>query len=170
MAKAKRYYWDSGAWIDLLNGKPQTKRALEIIYNAAKRGEVEIWTSTISHVEVFMLESEKGTHKPYPSANEDVIAQLLEQPFIKLIPVDLEIARHARKILRETPGFKNKPDAIHLASALRWSVDALHTFDTSDLISRNGQFTKKDGTPLLICVPDETTDGPLFANQKTGNA
>lgn len=76
MAKVRRYYWDSCAWLGLLNGEPNKRRELEILYSAAKRGEVEIWTSAVSLVEVSRLASESGTHKPYPAENEDIIANL----------------------------------------------------------------------------------------------
>lgn len=167
MAKAKRYYWDSCAWLGLLNGEANKRRELEILYEGAKRGEMEIWTSALSLVEVSRLAIETGTAKPYPTENEDVIARLLEQPFVKIVPVDLETGRLARKILRGTSGLKNKGDAIHLASALRWPVEAMHTYDRVDLLRLSGTLTGKSGDALKICYPDETTDGPLFAETRS---
>lgn len=166
MAKPKRYYWDSCAFLGLLNGEANKRRELEIVYSAAKRGEAEIWTSAITLVEVNHLASEAGTPKPFPPENDDIIAALLEQPFIKIVPVDLETGREARKLLRSTPGLKKRPDAIHIASALRWPVEAMHTYDRADLLHLSGQKTAKDGSKLLICYPDETTDGPLFAKTR----
>lgn len=150
----------------LLNGEANKRRELEILYNAAKRSEIEIWTSTVSLVEVSRLASESGTHKPYPAENEDTIANLLEQPFVKLVPVDLETGRRARNIIRSTPGMRNIGDAIHLASALRWPVEAMHTYDRADLLRLSGVLRRKDGEPLKICYPDDATDGPLFAETR----
>jgi hypothetical protein len=66
----------------------------------------------------------------------------------------------------ETPGLKKRTDAIHLASALKFSVDALHTYDGSDLLHLDGKVPDKKGRKLSICVPDKDSDGPLFAHGK----
>lgn len=163
MARPTRFYWDSCAWLGLLNGEDSKRRELEIIFAAAKRGSCELWTSAVSLVEVHRLAEEGGKSKPWPSANEDKIAALLEQPFVKIVPVDFETGRKARGLLRTTEGLKKRPDAIHLASALRWPVAAMHTYDRDDLIHLSGKLVAKDGNLLTICYPDETTDGPLFA-------
>lgn len=166
MAKLRRVYWDSCAWLGLLNGEPDKRRELEIIYRAAQRGEYEIWTSTYSLVEVNRYSHEFSEAKPLSPENLTKIENFFHQPFIKLVPVDMEIGRHARQLLRETPKLGKKPDAVHLASALRWSVDALHTYDGSDLLHLSGKFRDRSGNPLVICVPDEAPDGPLFATAK----
>lgn len=162
MAKAKRVYWDSCAWLGLLNGEPDKRRELEIVYNAARDGAYELWTSTYSQVEVHRYRSEENTARPWSEANTNKIEQFFLQPFIKLVPVDLEIGRHARQIYRETPGLKKRPDAVHLASALRWPVDAMHTYDRPDLLVLSYKFIGRSGSPLLICKPNEESDGPLF--------
>ncbi len=166
MAKPARYYWDSCAFLGLLNGEANKRRELEIIYEAARRGDAEIWTSAITLVEVSRLSSEANTPKPFAEANDDVISDLLEQPFIKIVPVDFETGRQARRLLRATPKLKKRPDAIHLASALRWPVSCMHTYDRDDLLHLSGKLTAKDGSKLVICYPDETTDGPLFAQAR----
>lgn len=165
MAKPK-FYWDSCAWLGLLNGEPEKKRELEIVYNSARKGECEIWTSTFSLVEVNRFEDEVGKAKPLEPERLIQIAKLFEQPFVKLVALDLEIARNAQKLVRETSGLRKKTDAVHLASALRWSVDALHTYDNDDLLHLDGKLLDKRGNSLRICYPDEHSDGPLFAQNK----
>ena len=162
MAKTKRVYWDSCAWLGLLNGEPDKRRELEIIYNSARDGIYELWTSTYSQVEVYRYKFEENTERPWSEANTKKIEQFFLQPFIRLVPVDLEIGRHARQIYRETPGLKKRPDAVHLASALRWPVDAMHTYDRPDLLVLSYKFVGRSGNPLLICKPNEESDGPLF--------
>lgn len=162
MATLKRVYWDSCAWLGLLNGEPDKRRELEIIYNSARNGQYEIWTSTFTQVEVYRYDNEANTPRPWSDVNTRKIEQLFLQPFVKIVPLDLEIGRHARQIYRETPGLKKRPDAIHLASALRWPVDAMHTYDRPDLLVLSYKFTGRSGKPLFICKPNEDSDGPLF--------
>jgi predicted nucleic acid-binding protein len=169
VAKLKKVYWDSCAWLGLINGEPNKRRGLEIIYSAAKRGDYEIWTSTISLVEVNRLADEKDKKKPLEIGNAEKLQQMFEQPFVKLATLDLKIGRASRKLFRETVGLSKRFDAVHLATALAWSVDALHTYDRDDLLHVSGKLTDAKGRPLLICYPDEHSDGPLFAHLKRGS-
>lgn len=140
MPKLRKVYWDSCAWLGLMNCEPNRSRELEIIYNAAKDGLYELWTSTFSLVEANRFKTEDGRAKPLASEELAKIEQFFNQPFIKLIPVDMEIASHARRLCRETSGLSKKQDAIHLASALKWPVEALHTYDGSDLLHLSNRF------------------------------
>jgi hypothetical protein len=92
-----------------------------------------------------------------------LIEAALDQDFIKLIPVDMEIGRNARKLRRQLEGFQGAADAIHLASALRWSVDALFTYNKAHLIAQNGLLSDCSGKPLRISEPDDPPKLPLFA-------
>lgn len=167
MAKIKNVYWDACAWLGLLNGEPKRQRELQIIYEAAKRGDYVIWTSTLSFVEVFRKDDEQAKPKPLDPKSLAEINNLMMQPFVKLIPVDLEIAKTAQLLLRETKGLAKRTDAIHLASAVKHCVDALHTYDHSELLHLDGKIADKKGKMLSICVPDKDSDGPLFAHKKT---
>ncbi len=166
MAKPVKIYWDSCAWLGFLNGEGDKKRELEIVYGHARNGRYELWTSTFSMVEVRRLKSEKHAPKPLSDENLRVIRDLFGQPFVMPIPLAQDIAEHARKLVRTTNGLKKYPDAIHLASALRWNVEVMHTYDNQDLLHLNRKFTCRNGRDLIICYPDETTDGPLFAETK----
>lgn len=166
MPKPLKLYWDSCAWLGLINGEGDKQRELQIVYGHAKKGHYEIWTSTLSYMECRRLKSELQLPKPLDAANEKIISDIFKQPFVKPIPLTLDIVERARTIWRETPGLSKYQDAVHLASALRWSVPVMHTYDGADLIHLSGSFDCWDGTPLTICYPDETTDGPLFAKAK----
>lgn len=162
MAELRRVYWDACVWLALINGEPKRRRAVEYIYNSARAGTYEIWTSTMSYVEVFRIRGEEANPKPYPSAGLDKIDEVFEQEFIKLVPLDVEVAKFARKLLRQHSGLKKRPDAIHLASALRWPVDVMHTYDGNDLLHLDGKMKGKTGSLLRIAPPDDPPDGPLF--------
>ena len=106
MPRAGRVYWDSCAWLGLINGEIDKLRELEIIYDAARRGEYEIWTSTYSMVECNRLRAERNESKPLDSRNIEKIEAFFRQAFIKLVPVDFQIAQRAVQLVRETPGLK----------------------------------------------------------------
>ncbi|WP_181184087.1 type II toxin-antitoxin system VapC family toxin [Prosthecodimorpha hirschii] len=163
MARPSKIYWDSCAWLGFLNGEPDKKRELEIVYDQARKGYYELWTSTLSMVEVRRLDSEKYAPKPLNDENAMTIQRLFRQPFVKAIPLGVEIADSARDLFRLTPGLRKFQDAIHLASALRWESQIMHTYDNDDLLHLNLKFRCKNGEKLNICYPDETTDGPLFS-------
>lgn len=163
MAKAVRLYWDSCAWLGLLNGEADKRRELEIVYGHAKQGRYELWTSTIAMIECRRLASEHQDRKPLSEENEKIIADLFMQPCVKPIPLAVDIADAARKLWRSTPKLRPFQDAVHVASALRWNVETMHTYDNDDLLHLDGQLQCRNGNSLTIIYPDETTDGPLFA-------
>jgi predicted nucleic acid-binding protein len=165
MSKPIRIYWDSCAWIGLINGEPDKRRELEIIYTHAKQGKYEIWTSALSLIEVRKLSSEAGKPRPLPPENLSTIRAVFIQPCVKTIPVSSDISDQACEIFRNTPGLNKWQDSIHLASALKWSIPIMHTYDHVDLIAVSAKFECKNGETLIIIYPDETTDGPLFAKK-----
>lgn len=165
MTKREKLYWDSCAWIGLLNGEADKKRELEILYGQARAGHFELWTSTLSMIECRRLSGEVQDTKPLSAAHLQTIQDLFRQPFVKPIPMDVPIAERAREIWRTTPGLSKYQDAVHIASALRWNVPTLHTYDRDDLLHLDGTFDCIDGTTLSICYPDQTTDGALFAKK-----
>ncbi|MEI8396341.1 MAG: type II toxin-antitoxin system VapC family toxin [Rhodospirillaceae bacterium] len=166
MAKCIRLYWDSCAWIGFLNGESDKKQELEILYTRASKGDYELWTSTLSLVEVRRIDKfEKYDSKPLSAQHAKTISDLFRQPFVKLIPLTVDIADLARELFRTVGGLQKWQDAIHLASALRWNADVLHTYDYVDLLHLNMRFECRNGEKLRICYPDETADGPLFAKQ-----
>ena len=155
------YYWDTCAWLGLLNGEQDKRRELEIIFKAAEAGSCEIWTSAISLVETNHLSNEKGTPKPWSQENAEKIGNLFRQDFVKMIPLDVEIGNRAREIIRTTK-LGNKFDAAHVSSAIRWNLEVIHTYDRNDLLEFDRKFETLAGDAIEICYPDRHTDGPLF--------
>lgn len=165
MAKAKVVYWDSCAWLGLINGETDKKRALGLIFNGAERGHYEIWTSSVSLVEVSRHSNEARDSKPLSPAKLQTLDDLFRQPFVKVVPFDLETGILARRLFRETTGLSKKWDAAHLATAIRANTETLHTYDHEDLLHLSGKLECRNGNPLIICYPDQTTDGELFAKK-----
>ncbi|ORE97463.1 PIN domain-containing protein [Aurantimonas sp. 22II-16-19i] len=153
-ARPDQFYWDSCAWLGLINGDDDKKEPLEHLYGKARRGEIELWTSTIAIVEINRLGTEMQDPKPLDKAWLRIIDDVLLQRFVKLVPLDFDIATRARCIVRETPNLQKKWDAAHIASALRWNIATLHTYDKSDLLHLDGHFRCDDGQELRIVRPD----------------
>ena len=158
-----KIYWDSCAWLGVLNGESDKKTELEIVYGNARNGHYEIWTSTLSMVEVRRLSVEVNDPKPWSEDNLQKIKDVFSQPFVKPVPLAQDIAEHARELVRTIEGLGKWQDSVHLASALRWNADMLHTYDNDDLLHLDGRFPCRNGQSLRIAYPDETTYGPLFA-------
>ena len=162
MADPTSIYWDSCAWLGLVNGEAGRKRVLEHVYGQARQGLVQIWTSTIAIVEVNRLASEMNIARPVPDSGLTVIDDLLFQPFVNAISMDTIVAKRARQLLRQTPGLTKRPDAMHLASAIQWNIPLFHTYDGSDLLHLNGKISCADGTEMEICLPRDPFGGGLF--------
>lgn len=166
MAKPISLYWDACAWLGLLNAEADKMRELEIIYNIARDGKIELWTSTQSMIECRRLAEEVNAPRPYDDEGDKKISAMFGQSFVKPIPMGFDIVEEGRRIWRETAEIEGAYDAIHIASALRWDVEVMHTYDRDDLIGQSGVFSCRNGNKLKICYPDETTDGPLFGYAK----
>jgi hypothetical protein len=72
---------------------------------------------------------------------------------------------------RKFPEIRKPQDAIHAATAALHSLDALHTFDGSDLLGLNGQIPMANGQSLTICRPPNPPDpnkGTLFEGLGSG--
>jgi len=145
-------YWDSCNWIGLINEDPNKIVNLRYVYDQAKKGEIEILTSTFALAEVFRLRCENAI-KHLPEEKDQIFEDCLDQEFVLYVQVTRDIGRYARRLLRRTEGLKKPQDAIHLASAAMNNVDELHTFDGDHLLPLDGKIDRKDGTKLTICIP-----------------
>lgn len=164
---ARRVYWDACAFLGLLNKEADKHPACLSVWKEAKAGNTVIYTSFFTWAEVFKAKCE-GKAKPLAEAADKDIEAILSQPFIEAVLVDEGIGLSARRLMRAHEACKKPTDAVHLASALRLSVDELHTYDGSDLLSLNGKVLCADGRPLVICrarampVQDGPQMGSLF--------
>jgi predicted nucleic acid-binding protein len=124
-------YWDSCCFLSYVNKDPLRHSHLAGIIGD---DDIEIITSVASITEVAFgaMELMGG---PLDKASEDAINEswAKDSPVVLVEFYDL-IAEDAKALIRRCreAGFKVTPlDAIHLATADRWSVEEFHTYDGS---------------------------------------
>lgn len=80
----KRIYFCSNIWLSLIKKEPDRYQAIEQIIQSAKKGECEIWTSTISIAEVYKshVEGEEATE------SDEKIDSLFEQGYVEMVSAD----------------------------------------------------------------------------------
>jgi predicted nucleic acid-binding protein len=149
---ARRVYWDSCAFLGLLNQEPGKTNNCTAVWKEAERGEVVIYTSFFTFAEVFKAKCE-GQAKPLPEEDDKAVSQLLQQKWVRPVVLDGLLAVAARKAMRFHPECKKPSDAIHLVTALALNVDEMNTYDGHDLLRLNGKVNRQDGKPLKICPP-----------------
>jgi predicted nucleic acid-binding protein len=159
MTDELQVYWDSCCWIGLINQEERWFGDLQSIFESAQRGDAQLWISTISILEVVKVPSEDGMPRPWPDANIAQVDNLFLQDYVRTVQLDQQIARKAREIYRSTPslGLRKQMDAIHLATALFYSVDEFHTDDGEDLLSLDKTLACRDGRLLRICKPKDSS-------------
>lgn len=162
----KRIYFCANVWISFINKEAGRYQAVEQIIQFAKKGECEIWTSTISIAEVFKSNAQGAA----AVASDETIDALFEQGWVTMVSSDVLIAKDARTLLRAHPALKKPFDAIHLATAIRHNCDVFHTFDGVNLLGLHEKVNRADGVKLAITQP-ALEIGPLFDDkEKTGTA
>jgi predicted nucleic acid-binding protein len=161
-SEPRRIYWDSCLYISCIERTPSRCAVLDSILEAAKKREIILVASSLVLAEVVKVREDYGA----PGADEaqsKLIAAFFENDFISVRSVDRKTAEDAREISRQF-GLK-PPDAIHVATAIRFKCECLQTYDGEDgnsrkLIAFNGRI----GTPRLpIELPRAMPkDNPLF--------
>lgn len=131
-----RYYWDANVFLTYIHQVPERTPDLDALLDAARDGKIEIFTSTLSIVEVaFGAEEELGGNMS--GEIESAIEKLWVSPSpIKLVDFSPLIGRIARKLIRQARerGWSLKPaDAIHLATAQQMAVTRFHTYEKGKL-------------------------------------
>lgn len=152
MARKRRAYWDSCAWIGLICEEEDKIKACRHVIEQARRGELQILTSTFTLAEVYRLKCEES-EKALPEEKDQIFEEFLSQEFIVYIQLTQDVGIYARRLLRRAEGLKKPQDAIHLASAAIYNADEFHTFDRDDLLRLDGKIDREDGEKLKICTP-----------------
>jgi predicted nucleic acid-binding protein len=168
----KRVYWDACIWIALIQkekiplpsgGIEDREQMCRSVIEAAKKGRLEIATSTLCLAEVCK-------HLDLRAATPaDKIAEFFEHDYILLVNVDRYVGELARELMLHGHSKLKPPDAIHLATAaITQGIEQMHTFDR-DLLDLDGVLDKMDGTKLKICKPDPGGPAaPLLEAMKSG--
>ncbi len=112
----KRVCWDACAWIGYIAGEPDKIQPLRLIWDTAQRGGYEIWTSTYAYLEVLKIRADADDPIPVEESNK-TIDEMFQQPHVKRVQLDIEIARLARSLKQKyhDEGLASRPDTIYLA-------------------------------------------------------
>lgn len=148
-------------WISLINQEAGKVKRCQYVIDQAEKGEAQIWTSSLTLAEVFKKKCD-GAILSIAEAHDVDFEKYIEQEFMVEVQLDHDIGVLARRLLRAHQELKKPADAIHLASAALNNVDELHTFDGDNLLSLNGKIMRRDGKPLVICIPPEPVQPGLF--------
>ncbi|MBE0672579.1 MAG: type II toxin-antitoxin system VapC family toxin [Anaerolineales bacterium] len=158
--KRKVIQWDSNILIAIITGEERPKEDIDGIRECnekVEKGEVDLIISGMYEVEVL--------HRSKPEVVE-VLTRILRRPNVSIMSVDMRVLQLAGSLreyyvkLKKTDGLPalDQADAIHLATAIHYHVDAFYTFDdgkknSRSLLSLDGNIA---GYPLKICKPPVT--------------
>lgn len=131
-------YWDACVPLSYINGMPERMPILDALLASSAQGEIQLYTSELSRVEVAFSAMEKE-QRDLDEETERRIDSLWANPeVITMVDCHMGVGLEARRLMRlamaETWSLK-PADAIHLATA-QWlsktgiAIDAFHTYDT----------------------------------------
>ncbi|MCW5664040.1 MAG: PIN domain-containing protein [Piscinibacter sp.] len=157
MAEKRRVYWDACIWFAVIKQEAGRFARANHVLELARRGDVEIWTSSLTLAEVFRKQcGDPGArHASLTEEQDKPFEEFIAQDFVVEVQLDHGIAVAARRLLRKHPRLKKPQDAVHLATAADCDVDEFHTFDGVNLLPLNGDIFTKAGKALKICNPPE---------------
>ena len=161
MPLIRTIYWDSCIFIAWLKDEKRQPGEMDGIYECAEEveaGHIRIITSVLTRTEVFEADLSQEIKNKY--------SQFLNRRNVQLLDQDLRVSDLAREIreyyqkqsqIDGLPGFP-VADAVHLATAIHYRVDAFWTFDNGghkarSLLSLNGNVA---GYSLVITKPVAT--------------
>lgn len=139
MADQRNVYWDANVFLHYVNGTAAYLPVLEALLSssASPNGEVAIYTSALSKVEVSFGEVEKTQQRPIPAIAVQIESLWSDPDAIRLVDFHDVIGQEATRLIRASlprGGGLQPNDAIHLATA-QWlidtgvEIDELHTYD-----------------------------------------
>ena len=146
----------------MLNQEHGKYPALSTLWEHAKSGRCRILTSTISMVEVIKKKHDDQNVATLTDQPSPEISKMFQQKHVVLADLDRIVAEKAAELRLQHPELRKTPDAVHLATAIQWNCDALHTYDKNDLLTLNGKIHRRDGAMLEIATADKAVLGPLF--------
>jgi predicted nucleic acid-binding protein len=151
LAEKKNVYWDSCVWLTLIK-EELGYEACEYVIDEAKKGNIQIWTSSLTLAEVYKFKCD-GVSKELEQTKDAAFEDYISQDFVTEVQVDHDIGVRARRLCRFHQVLKKPNDGIHLASALRENLDEFHTTDRVDLLPLNGSILNDNGSAIKICKP-----------------
>ena len=151
----------------MLNKELGKYPALSALWEHAQSGRCRILTSTISMVEVIKKKRDDRDASTLSNNPGAEISNMFQQRHVMLADVDRIVAAKAAELRLQHSELRKTPDAIHLATAMQWNCDAMHTYDQNDLLSLDGKIRRRDGALLRIETADKAVLGPLFSQLST---
>ena len=133
----KSVYWDSCAFLSYVNEVPARIRVLDALLDQSAKGEITIYASTLSHVEVAYAESEKKAKELSPEIERQISSLWADANLVTSVELHPAIALIARRLMRDALAIGQSlkpPDATHLATAqwlseVGFDVNEFHTYD-----------------------------------------
>lgn len=127
-------YWDADAWLSYINGEADRLPTLDALLadSSSPKGNIEIYTSEVSEVEVAFAKSEQDNKVLDPDVEKQIDELWADRDTLKTIEYHHTIGIQARAIIRLAieKGWQLKPmDAIHLATAKQCQATEFHTYD-----------------------------------------
>ena len=158
-----RLYWDSCAFLAYINEEPDRVDVVSGLLERSASGELTIYTSTLSRVEVAFSRAERSSGV-LDDETEHRIDALWDSGVAAMVELPAGVTDMARSLVRKAvaDSVQLKPyDATHLATALWLSengivIDEFHTFDR--LLLDNAA----DLTGLTVCKPHIRDSGRLL--------
>ena len=148
-------YWDSNAFLGLLNGEQDKVQSCDDVWEAGERGLLMIVTSTLTVAEVIYA---KGASKLDP-IKRPLVNNFFRAGHIVQKPLTRSIAELARDVVWDS-NVKPK-DAVHVATAAYYKIKEFHTFDgpllTLKMITVDGFSVsiQKPYAPRQLKLPNE---------------
>ena len=139
LGNRKSVYWDANVFLSYVNAMPDHMPVLNALTEQSLNGEITIYTSALSRVEVAFSDSEQQARAPSSEIENQINRFWEDESAITSIEILPALTLSARGMMREglTRGWSLKPlDAIHLATA-QWlivagyAIEEFHTYDTS---------------------------------------
>ncbi len=142
-------YWDTVTFLRFLLNDEGSDVCASIL-KEAQAGRLCIVTSALTLVEVVKLRH----HEPIPKADADKIRLFFQHKYIEVKDLNRYISEAARDLVWNNA--VDPKDAVHVATAMRFHVPRLDTFDCG-LCRLDGGM----GTPPLRIMHPSLTQGAL---------
>lgn len=150
MPRRSLRYWDANAFIGWLAQEDDKVDHCRAVIRAAEKGSVMIVTSAVTITEVIKLKRKQQL----PQEKWEMVDGFFRHNYISVRSYDFAVAVHARQLIWEANLSQN--DAAHVATALRWDLKRMDTFD-GQLIDNS-----KRWGDLVIGQPDLPMQGEML--------
>jgi predicted nucleic acid-binding protein len=147
-------YWDAGVFLAWLKNEQWRLDEVKAVLKAAEAGQILLVTSSVSFVEVVKFDRKQAVVE-LPDTDCKKIEDFFRRSYIDVRLFDPLTAELARRYIWDY-GLATR-DAMHLATASRWHLTQLDTFD-DHLLDLNGKFPDINISHPNLPVQLEMTD------------